>query len=109
MYVEDGVGRYPFVPTNLKSLPSVTDFSLVQSLNILPIFITFEVSNPDTSRLVSFEHPENMPYIIVTFEVSKPDRFKLVSAWQSEKIRSILVTFEVSNPDRSRAVNALQP
>ena len=80
MYVEDGVGRYPSVPTNLNFVPSVTVWSTLQPLNML--YISY----------------------VPTLEVSKLDRFRFVSAAQVLNISCIFVTLEVFQPDRSKPV-----
>mgnify|MGYP004500458061 CR=1 FL=1 len=38
------------------------------------IFVTFEVSNEERSRVWSFEQPESICFMLVTFEVSNEER-----------------------------------
>ena len=46
---------------------------LMQSLNINPIFVTFNVVAPDILMDVRFQQPVNIKPILVTFDVSSFD------------------------------------
>ena len=45
---------------------------------MLAMFVTFDVSKPERSRLVRLFQLENMLFMFVNFDVSKPEMSRLV-------------------------------
>ena len=64
--------------------------------------VTFETSQPETSRETRDEQPENMKERLVTFETSQPERSRDFRDEQPKNMLKRLVTFELSQPERSR-------
>ena len=54
--------------------PKDMDLSCLQEVKSSLIFVTFEVSKLERSRVVKEEQPENIQFIFVTLEVSKLER-----------------------------------
>ena len=80
----------------------------LQLINMEFIFVTAEVSNELTSRLVNELQKINMEFIFVTADVSNELTSRLVNESQLANIEVIFVTAEVSNELTSRLVNELQ-
>ena len=63
--------------------------------------VTRDVSNPDTSRCVSDEHPENIELMAVALDVSKLETSRLVSEEQPSNMSRMSGTPEVFQPLKS--------
>ena len=89
-----------FVPvTVLRPFRNTIAESCVRGLFLRSMLVDIPVIGPVI--VVSFEQELNIRPISVTFEVSQPDKFNEVRPEQYENIDSILVTDEVSKLDKS--------
>ena len=79
--------------------------------NILPMLVTFEVSQLERSRAMGVVRPASMPPMLVTLLVFQPEiELRSVMRDKLENILPMLVTFEVSHPARElRSVREEQP
>ena len=71
--------------------------------------LDFRTIVPAGEDHVRLEQYLNIEYMFVTFDVSRPDRSRLVRSLHSENIHSIVVTLLVSISDRSMLASVLQP